>query len=173
MIRTDQPAPALRLPLLGGATFDLAQEAPDAFTLVSFYRGLHCPLCKRQIEEDIVPNLDALAAFGIGVVVASMDDAERAAKQAESWGFGPLRVGYAMPEAMARDWGLFMSVPRPGTTHEPALFSEPAMGLIRPDGRVFAWWQQSVPFARPKIADLLGNLQFVLDNDYPARGTAT
>ncbi|WP_179378252.1 hypothetical protein [Jannaschia marina] len=51
----------------------------------------------------------------------------------------------------------------------------PASALASPllSGTVFARWQQSVPFARPKIEDLLPGLARVIENDYPARGTAT
>ena len=87
------------------------------------------------------------------------------------WDLGGLTTGYALAESTAREWGLYISSKRAGST-EPDLFAEPGMTLIRPDGTVYAHWQQSVPFARPKLADLLGSLSFVLDNDYPARGTA-
>ena len=39
-------APSLKLPLVGGGTFDLAAEKPENFTMVLFYRGYHCPVCK-------------------------------------------------------------------------------------------------------------------------------
>ncbi|MEM7641880.1 MAG: redoxin family protein [Pseudomonadota bacterium] len=172
MLKTDAAAPALRFPLVTGDTFDLTAETPDHFTLVIFYRGLHCPLCRRQIETDVAPNLDKLAATGVGAVAVSMDEEDRVRKQQEDgWGFGDLRVGYALPEDMARDWELYVSTARAGST-EPARFAEPAMSLIRPDGRVFAHWQQSVPFARPKIEDLIPGLEFVIENNYPPRGTA-
>lgn len=170
MLKTNAPAPALSVPLLAGGTYDLSAETPRNFSLVIFFRGLHCPLCKQQIETDIVPNLGNLADTGVDVVAVSMDEEARARKQEAEWGFGDLRVGYAMPEAMARDWGLYISSSR--AEKEPAIFSEPGMTLIRPDGRVFAHWQQSVPFSRPLISDLLPGLKFVIENDYPARGTA-
>lgn len=171
MLKTDAPAPALSVPTLGGGRFVLADAKPEHFTLVLFYRGLHCPLCRKQMEEDVVPNLGALRATGVDAVAVSMDSRERAEKQkTDGWGFGDLPVGYAMPESTAREWGLYISEARPGST-EPPVFSEPAMTLVRPDGRVYAHWQQSVPFARPKMGDLLAGLGFIIDKDYPARGT--
>ncbi|SFJ38829.1 peroxiredoxin-like family protein [Jannaschia pohangensis] len=172
MLKIDHAAPALSFPLLGGGTFRLSDESPDNFTLVLFYRGLHCPLCRKQIEGDVVPNLGKLAELGVEIVAVSMDDKDRAEKQAAEWGFGDLRVGYGLSEASAREWGLYMSSARPDTA-EPAIFNEPGMTLVRPDGKVFANWQQSVPFSRPLIADLLGGLNFVINNHYPPRGTAT
>ena len=171
MLATNQPAPSLSVPLLGGGTFDLSSEAPEHFTLVLFYRGKHCPLCTKQMEEDVLPNLDKLAETGVGVVAVSMDDADRAQAQAGDWVGKGLRVGYGLTEEKAREWGLYMSSKREGS-EEPALFSEPGMTLIYPDGRVYAHWQQSVPFARPKVAELLGGLGFIIEKGYPARGTA-
>lgn len=37
-----QPAPMLKVSLAGGV-FDLGMETPEHFSLVVFYRGLHCP----------------------------------------------------------------------------------------------------------------------------------
>lgn len=54
----------------------------------------------------------------------------------------------------------------------PDEFSEPGLFLIRPDGTLFASTVQTMPFARPKFDDLLGAIQFVIKNDYPARGEA-
>lgn len=170
MLATDRPAPALSVPLLGGGTYDLSAEAPEHFAVVLFYRGRHCPLCTRQMEEDVIPNLPAVAEAGMTVAAVSMDPEERARDQASGWVEAGLRVGYGMPEATARAWGLYLSTAR--AEKEPPLFSEPAMTLVRPDGRVYAHWQQSVPFARPRMADLLGAIGFIVENDYPARGIA-
>jgi peroxiredoxin len=46
MIKPGTPAPALDLPLIGGGRFRLADQQPGAFTLVVFYRGCHCPICR-------------------------------------------------------------------------------------------------------------------------------
>lgn len=43
----DTQVPALKLPLVGGGTFDLSQENPENFTMVLFYRGLHCPVLQK------------------------------------------------------------------------------------------------------------------------------
>jgi peroxiredoxin len=171
MLRINAPAPALGFPLLSGDRFNLTGETPENFTLVIFYRGLHCPICRKQIETDVVPNLKALAEKGVEVVAVSMDEEERARKQEAEWNFNDLRVGYALTEATAREWGLYISSARNGST-EPEIFCEPGMTLVRPDGSVFAHWQQSVPFARPGMGDLISGVGFIVDNDYPARGTA-
>ena len=47
----DSQAPALSLPLVGGGTWTLANQSPKNFTMVIFYRGLHCPVCKMYLEK--------------------------------------------------------------------------------------------------------------------------
>lgn len=62
-----------------GTPFRLVEERPEHFTLVVFYRGRHCPVCRRQLR-DPESKLDAFAARGIGIVAVSSDNAERAAR---------------------------------------------------------------------------------------------
>ena len=42
-----------------------------------------------------------------------------------------------------------------------------------PDGTIFFKQTQSAPFTRPPLDDLLENIQFIKDKDYPIRGIAT
>jgi hypothetical protein len=53
---------------------------------------------------------------------------------------------------------------------EPALFAEPALFLIRADRTLYFASVQTMPFARPRFADVLSALDFVIANNYPARG---
>jgi hypothetical protein len=53
---------------------------------------------------------------------------------------------------------------------EPALFSEPGTFLVRPDRTLDFSSVQTMPFARPHFADILGALDFVIAKNYPARG---
>jgi hypothetical protein len=48
-----QPVPPLEVDLAGGGSFHLERETPANFTLVVFYRGLHCPICKTQLRESL------------------------------------------------------------------------------------------------------------------------
>ena len=86
---------------------------------------------------------------------------------------GALRLGHGLGLETARAWGLYVSTDR-GTTsaglEEPALFSEPGLFLVRPDGTLYFGAVQTMPFARPHFADVLKALDFVIAKDYPARG---
>lgn len=55
---------------------------------------------------------------------------------------------------------------------EPPRFAEPGIFLIRPDGSVYFAAVQTMPFARPHFSEILSALDFILKNDYPARGEA-
>ena len=77
--------------------------------------------------------------------------------------------------ATGRAWGLYVSTGRGDTSigiEEPALFTEPGLFLVRPDGTLYWAAVQTMPFARPGFADVLKALDFVIAKDYPARGEA-
>lgn len=167
-----QEVPALTVPLVGGGTFDLAAERPERFTLVVFYRGLHCPICKTQLEE-LERRLGDFAQRGVGVIALSSDSRERAERAKAEWAIPTLRVGYGVDLDTARNWGLYISSGRRMTSmgvEEPALFSEPGLFLVRPDGTLYFASVQTMPFARPRFVDVLAALDYVIANDYPARG---
>ena len=53
---------------------------------------------------------------------------------------------------------------------EPALFVEPGVFIVRPDGTLYYGSVQTMPFARPHFDELLQAIEFALKNNYPARG---
>ncbi|MEM9781203.1 MAG: peroxiredoxin-like family protein [Pseudomonadota bacterium] len=168
MLLTRHAAPALTVPLIGGGSVTLAEAKPEQFTIVVFYRGKHCPLCKKYLQE-----IDALVgeakSAGFDVIAVSMDSQERAEASTAEWGIENLRMGYQMDEATARSFGLYISSARAGST-EPARFSEPGLAVVDAENVVFFAQVQSAPFTRPPFADLIGGLKFVVANNYPARG---
>jgi len=167
-----RPVPPLTVPTAGGGTWRLADQKPQHFTLIAFYRGLHCPICSRYLGE-LESKLDELAKRGVGAVAVSSDGKERAEESKRKWNLAKLAVGYGLGLADARRWGLYVSAGRGKTSigvEEPALFSEPGLFLVRPDGTLYFGAVQTMPFARPHFADVLGALDFVIAKDYPARG---
>jgi len=168
----NQTVPPLRVDLAGGGQFDLASEKPSNFTLVVFYRGLHCPICRSQLK-DLESKLDDFDKRGVAVAAVSTDSKERGEQTREAWGLSRLRVGYGLSLAEARRWGLYVSSGHGKTStgvDEPALFSEPAIYLVRPDGTLYFGSVQTMPFARPHFSDILAAIDFVVKNNYPARG---
>jgi peroxiredoxin len=101
----NQTVPPLRVDLAGGGQFDLASEKPSIFTLVVFYRGLHCPICKMHLK-DLESKLDDFEKRGVAVVAVSTDSKERSEQTLETWGLSRLRIGYGLSLAAARRWAL-------------------------------------------------------------------
>jgi peroxiredoxin len=167
-----QPVPPLAVALAGGGMFDLATESPDKFIMVVFYRGLHCPLCRKQLSE-LEAKLPEFDKRGVSVVAISADDKERAERSKSEWGLPSLRLGYGLPLSTARAFGLWISTSRGKTSagvEETSLFNEPGLFLIKPDRTLYCASVQTMPFARPQLADLVTALDFVVDKNYPARG---
>lgn len=162
-----QKAPALSLPLVGGGTWDLAAQNPDLLSMVVVYRGYHCPVCKGYLQK--LNGLAAdFAAQGASLVIASMDGAERAGAAKTEWALDQLPVAFGMTEAMARDWGLWVSSSIKEA--EAEIFSEPGLFWVLPDGTLYLIDIANMPFARPDLDLLLSKLGAVKAG-YPPRGT--
>lgn len=171
VLKPRQAVPALEVATLKGP-WSLSAQTPEHFTMVVFYRGLHCPLCAKYLQE-----LDNLAGdfeqAGVTVLALSSDDMERAQQSSDDWKLQNVNLGYDVSIEQARAWGLHRSAGKGKTSvgiEEPAEFSEPGLFLIRPDETLY--WSQisTMPFARPHFKEILGALGFVVANDYPARG---
>ncbi len=172
MLIPRQPAPALRLATLDHGAFDLAAESAGRFILIAFYRGLHCPICAGYLKE-LERQVPAFAERGVSVIAVSSDGEQRARAMADKIGASALRIGHGLDLAKAREWGLYISASRGVTSigiEEPALFSEPGVFLLRPDRTVYWLSVQSMPFVRPNFGEIVKALDFVIKNDYPARG---
>lgn len=162
-------APKIEVETVGGDIWRLADSAPDAFTMIVFYRGLHCPICKQYLRE-LDRRAGDFAARGVTCIAISGDDKARAEQTAREWGFKTLRVGYGQSIDSMREWGLFIS--RSIRQDEPEAFGEPGLFLIKPDGTVYCETIASMPFARPRFDDVLQAVDFVTKANYPARGEA-
>ena len=175
MLTPRQTVPPLNLATLDHGAYDLAAESPGHFSLIVFYRGLHCPICAKYLVE-LGRLLPDLAARGVAVIVASTDNAERTRDMAKKVNVAELRFGHGLSLAAARTWGLYISAGRGKTSigiEEPALFAEPAVYLVRPDGTLFYGAVQTMPFARPHFDELMGAIDFAVAKSYPARGEYT
>jgi len=168
-VRPGTQAPTLELPVVGGDMLCLADRAPELFTMLVFNRGLHCPVCHAQLSE-LDSRFDDFAQRGIDIVSISGEDEERATRMHDEWKIEKVPMAYGLTEAQMREWGLFVS--RAINDDEPAVFNEPAVFLIAPDGNVYYEAILSMPVGRPQLDDLLGGIDFWMANDYPARGAA-
>lgn len=162
----DAQAPALSLPLVGGGTWTLADQNPQAFSMIVVYRGYHCPVCKTYLGK-LEELASAYEEAGVSLVAVSMDGEERATLAKEEWGLTKTPVAYGMTEGNARDWGLYISSSIKETESE--IFAEPGLFWVRPDGRLYLVDIANMPFARPDL-DLLLDKAPMVGKGYPARG---
>lgn len=170
MLIPGNTVPELEVSMLGADSWRLANSAAEHFTMLVFYRGVHCPICKGQLEL-LNERIDDFAAMGVNIFALSMDSEDRARRAFEEWEIRRVPLGYDLTLEQARDWGLYIS--EGFQDSEPQFFSEPATFLVRPDNELYAAYVQSVPFGRPDLDSLKSGIEFVLQKDYPTRGTAT
>jgi peroxiredoxin len=173
-IKPRQPAPELAFDTLDAGRWSLAEQTPQNFTMLVFYRGLHCPVCRRYLTElnGIIEEFDKR---GVATVTTSTDSKQRAEQAKSQWDLTNLTVGYGVSIEQAREWGLYISTSRGMTStgvEEPALFAEPGMFLVKPDRTLYWAAIQTMPFARPHFPEIAQAIDFVLSKNYPARGEA-
>jgi peroxiredoxin len=169
-----QPVPALEFDTVGGGRWSLAEQKPQNFTMVVFYRGLHCPICRRYTTElnGMIADYDKR---GVSTVITSTDPKDRAEQAKAQWGLPNLTIGYGVSIDKAREWGLYVSTSRGMTSagiEEPRLFAEPGLFLVKPDQTLYWASISTMPFARPHFNDIAGAIDFALSKNYPARGEA-
>src|SRR6056300_217109 len=100
MLKPGSTAPDLDLPLTIDARFALADQTPDTFTMLVFYRGKHCPICRNQLEE-IADRLSDFTDRGINVFAISMDSEDRARVVHEEWETHDLPLAHSLSEEQA------------------------------------------------------------------------
>lgn len=169
-----QSVPDLAVKTLAGAKWNLQEASPEHFTMIVFYRGYHCPVCRTYVPE-LDRLVDDFSQKGVEIMVLSSDSQERAEQTRKDWKIARLDLGYGVEIEAARQWGLYVSSSRGKTSigvEEPALFSEPGVFLVRPDNTLYWAAVQSMPFARPHFKEMLAAMDFIIKNDYPARGEA-
>ncbi len=167
MILPRKKVPQLELELINDTNWKISEQDPDNFTLLVFYRGLHCPICKKQLEE-LTKKLDDFVNLGVNVIAISCDTEEKAKKTSQQWNIPSLPVGYGITIDKAREWGLYISAAK--DEKEPEHFSEPGLFLVKPDQTLYFSSIQSMPFARPHFDDILKAIDYILEKGYPARG---
>ncbi|MDD9738711.1 MAG: peroxiredoxin-like family protein [Marinovum algicola] len=162
------PFPVTEIPRLGGGTITLGRPETADWQLVLIYRGLHCPICKQYLT-DLEPRLSEFAELGIEVVAVSADPEAKARKFRADQGLS-VPIGCDLSIEQMKTLGLYISDPRsPEETDRP--FSEPGLFLINPQGNLHMVDISNAPFLRPDLEKLPSRIKFVLEKDYPIRGT--
>ena len=168
-LKPRMPVPALGVETLDGDVWRLGENEPKRFTLVVFFRGFHCPICKSYIR-DLDRRIDDFTVRGVGVIAISSDSRGRGEQSKQEWGLRRVKLGYGLTIPQARQWGLYVS--KGIKPSEPSEFVEPGLFLVSRDGTLYASSVNTMPFARPSFGELLGALDFIIKENYPARGEA-
>ena len=162
-----QKAPELTFELISGEEWKLSEQASKNFTLIVFYRGVHCPVCKKYLEQ-MDGLLQEFNSRGVNVVAVSMDTDRRARLSRQKWEIPNLQLGYGLTEETARNWGLYLS--KGIKDGEPELFSEPGLFLIDNENVVYYAAINSNPWGRPYLPSFVKAVDYIVNNGYPARG---
>jgi len=168
-VKPQEPAPELAVETLGDGGFSLSDQRPERFTMIVFYRGVHCPVCTEYVGE-LAQRVDEFSERGVDVIAVSGDSRERAERAQAEWNLGDLKVGHGLSIEAMRSWGLFVS--HGISDSEPEAFSEPGLFLIASEGAVFYEGINSMAFGRPPLDQMRDAVDFVGENNYPARGEA-
>lgn len=169
LVKPKTKVPSLQVATLNGNEWALENQNPELFTMIVFYRGLHCPICKKYLGE-LDKKIDKFEERGVNVIAVSTDPEVRARKSRSDWNIENILIGYGMSIDKAREMGLYIS--EKIKDEEPDLFSEPGLFLVWPDRTLYAADIQTMPFVRPGLDELLKAIDFIKENDYPPRGEA-
>lgn len=162
------PMPDITVPLVGGGTWRLSENAPDFMLMIDVYRGYHCPRCRRHLEAARARR-DEMNSLGLGLIALSTDPAERAEKSVSEWDVEGIPFGYELPIETARALGLYIS--KSYADHEIDTFAEPGVFFVKSDLTLYGAVLNTFPFARPHLDDLIEVAKVHKERGYPARGT--
>ena len=141
---------------------------PGHWQALFVFRGQHCPICKSYLAEIEQRRAD-FAKLGVGITAVSADSEAQTRVTAEAVKPGyPLL--YGMDETTMRGLGLYVSAPRSAQETDHC-FPEPALLVVNPQGVLHLVDITNAPFLRPNLDLLLRGMGFVIERNYPIRGT--
>lgn len=163
--------PEIKLPLIGGGSAILGMpERGYDWKMVVVYRGRHCPLCTRYLNqlEQLQPGFKKL---GVDIIAVSADSQDQLENHLAEFDVSyPLAYGLNIEQMQAL--GLYISEPR-SEQETDHIFAEPGLFVINEKGQVQVVDISNGPFVRPELEVLLSGIGFIRnpDNNYPIRGT--
>ncbi|MFT4836116.1 MAG: peroxiredoxin [Psychromonas sp.] len=169
-LRAGSPFPDLSVNLLSGEKRQLGKPDNGAdWQLVVVYRGRHCPMCSKYLNQ-LANFKDQLLATGIDLIAVSSDSqAQLESHQAELLVNFPLAYGLTVEQMKLL--GLYISDPRSEQeTDHP--FAEPGLFVVNAEGTIQVVDISNNPFVRPELQTLVNGLAWIRNpnNNYPIRG---
>ncbi len=162
--------PALSATLLNGESLSLGKPQHGAdWQLVVVYRGRHCPLCTKYLNQ-LEEYQETLLSIGVDLVAVSGDSkAQLESHLAQLEVTFPIAYGLTLEQMQTL--GLYISDPRSEQeTDHP--FAEPGIFVVNNEGRIQVTDISNNPFVRPELQALVNGLGWIRnpDNNYPIRG---
>lgn len=163
--------PEIELPLIGGGSAILGMpERGYDWKMVVVYRGRHCPLCTRYLNqlEQLKHEFNKL---GVDIIAISADSQAQLENHLEELEVS-YPIAYALNIEQMQALGLYISEPR-SEQETDHIFAEPGLFVINEEGRVQVVDISNGPFVRPELEILVSGISFIRnpDNHYPIRGT--
>lgn len=84
MIKPREKAPELEIKLVNNTSWKLSEQPAENFTMIVFYRGLHCPVCKLYLE-DLQTQLPKFVEEGVKMLAISTDKETVDKETYEKW----------------------------------------------------------------------------------------
>lgn len=161
--------PSFSFPTINGRDVTIGRALTDGnWQLVFVYRGFHCPVCRQYLTK-LEGLKDQFSATKAEIVAISGDPEEKARRMVEEAKL-TFPVGYGLSVEQMRALGLYISAPRsPEETDRP--FAEPGMFAVNAAGKVQLIDISNTPFNRSDLGELVETVEWIIENDYPIRGT--
>lgn len=169
MITPKKNAPKLKLHTVSDEVWDLHDTHIEKFLMIVFYRGIHCPVCKKYLKELSKLSKQFNKKGILDIIAVSGDTEEKAYSAKEDWKLHNIEVGFDQALSSMKQWRLFIS--ESIKDGEPKFFGEPGLFLIDSDHKIFYSAINSMPFGRPRLKDMVKAMEFINENNYPALGS--
>ncbi|MCA0892555.1 redoxin family protein [Microbulbifer agarilyticus] len=170
-LRAGDTFPSLEAVKLDGSSVTLGKPQGGAtWQAVFVYRGKHCPLCTKYLNE-LETFKQAFQDADVDILAVSADSKEQLEQHLEKVQVS-FPVAYGLTEEQMKALGLYISIPRSEqeTDHN---FSEPGLFVVNEEGNLHVVDISNNPFVRPELGALTRGLAWIRDpdNHYPIRGT--
>ncbi|GAA4650774.1 peroxiredoxin-like family protein [Kistimonas scapharcae] len=147
------PFPNITLPTLESTSHTLGQPQEGfEWCMVVIYRGKHCPLCTRYLNQ-LETLKQRLHNLKVDLVAASADSREQLSEHMQQLSIS-FPVTYGLTVEHMHQLGLYISSPRsPQETDHP--FSEPGLFVINEHGVVQVIDISNSPSFRPELETVI------------------
>ncbi len=170
-LKAGEAFPNLEVTRLDGSRVTLGKPEGNAtWQAVFVYRGKHCPLCTKYLNE-LESYKQAFAEIGVDILAISGDSKTQLEAHLEKLDIS-FPIAYGLTEEQMKTLGLYISLPRSEqeTDHN---FAEPGLFVVNELGNLHVVDISNNPFVRPELGALSNGLAWIRtpDNNYPIRGT--